>query len=181
MNEKSGRPVQKLPIIGTLALLLAVLAMATTPLALSKYKATGIGGGGARIAKWAPVPSATIAGNWSTATYYISMTTGATSLATSGTVSFALNNTASETAARPKFQLRRGYNGAVLDPGALLTAAPGYTQNFVGPLASLTSHTVLTSLTFLQSYRTTDYSASGQYRLGFYEKVTLAKDIVQED
>ena len=42
------------PILGTLALLLAVVAVVTTPLAVSKYVATGTGSAGARIAKWDP-------------------------------------------------------------------------------------------------------------------------------
>lgn len=179
-TKKPYRADRPPTLIGTLALLLALAVLWTTPATLAKYKSSGIGGTGARIALWAPVPSAAITGNWSTATYYIRMTTGG-NLATGGTANFALNNTASETAAQAAFQLKRGYNGAVLDPAALLTAAPGYTQNYVGPLASLSSHTVLNSLTFQQSYRTTGYSASGQYRLGFYEKVMLSKDVVQVD
>jgi len=182
-KSKPHRAGQRLPVLSLLVLLVAVAALTTTPLTLAKYHTTGTGTGVARFAKWAPVPSATITGDWTTATYYIRMTTGAASRATVGTATFALNNSASETAARAAFQLKRGYNGAVLSPAALLTATPGYTQNFVGPLSNLANHSVLTSLTFQQSYRTTGYSsaAGGQYSLGFYEKVMLAKDVVQVD
>jgi len=185
-KSKPHRAGQKLPVLSLLVLLAAVAALTTTPLTLAKYRTTGTGTGTARFAKWAPVPSAAVTGDWTTATYYIRMTTGMASRATGGGpagsgVQFALNNSASETAARAAFKLKRGYNGAVLNPATLLTATPGYTQNFVGPLSNLASHNVLTSLTFQQSYRTTGYSsaAGGQYSLGFYEKVMLAKDIVQ--
>ena len=55
MNKKTDRSGQRPPIIGTLALLLTVVAVLTTPLAASKYVATGMGSAGARIAKFDPI------------------------------------------------------------------------------------------------------------------------------
>ena len=54
MNTTSNRAVRRPPAFCTAALLLTILALATTPLAVSKYAATGVGSAQARLAKWAP-------------------------------------------------------------------------------------------------------------------------------
>ena len=55
MNQKPLPMERKPSVIAFTALILAVAAVLTTPLAMSKYAATGTGTAGARIAKFAPV------------------------------------------------------------------------------------------------------------------------------
>jgi len=52
MNKQSWQAGKGPPIIGMIALLLTIAALGTTPLALSKYKATGTGSARARVARW---------------------------------------------------------------------------------------------------------------------------------
>lgn len=54
MSTKTGRAGQNPPIVARIALLLTILAVATTPMAFSKYKATGMGSAKARVAMWDP-------------------------------------------------------------------------------------------------------------------------------
>jgi len=53
MERRQNRTAR--PLAAVLALLLAIAVLGTTPMAMSKYKSTGIGTAGARIAKFAPV------------------------------------------------------------------------------------------------------------------------------
>ena len=59
-QPRGGRP---LPFTGAVALLAAVLTLASIPMAMAKFASTGKGGAQARVARWAPTVDLGILGN----------------------------------------------------------------------------------------------------------------------
>lgn len=121
MKSKPNREEQRPPLSVPLALLLVIAFVATTPLAVSKYVATGTGSAGARVAKWDP--KATVTGN-----HTILFRNDRNGDITTAAIGYTYDNSTTETAAtyQPLAEIKVGdaVMGVFNGPRAIKTLAP---------------------------------------------------------